>query len=191
MKRFIKTALVIFMLCSVVLMTSCGYTVYDEGIENFAECDSTIEIWANLMPMHHKFIDMFEYTDADYFYHDTAVAPGYRHIERVLVRLEYDSAVYEEAKEYCQENMVLSENNSFEHNGYIFIENIKNLQTASTHLCDYPRAFQMFVYNDSNCTLLFVGFYCTIEVKNEVEKAIEEGWGTFLKKYYGEYYSFE
>lgn len=191
MIKFSKTMAVILVLCSLVFSTSCGYNIYDEGIENFVNNDSNISICAGLMPGNHEFIDMFEYTDANYFFRDSSVAPGYRHVERVLVYFEYDPAVYEVAKEYCQENKVLSESNTFEHNGYKFVEDVECKETDAASLSDYPKSFRMFVYNDDNCTLLFMGFYCSIEVKDEVEKSIEEGWEVFLDEYFGEFYSFE
>ena len=125
----------------------------------------------------------FEYINADYHWICDEPFIGYRVCERAIFYFQYDENVYEEAKRYTLENMMLSDTVTEVYGNYIFYDNLKGND-------DFPNKFWRVAYNDNNHTLVFVAFYVSVELYDEAKLA-EEDWGAFLEKYYSEWYSFE
>ena len=98
-----------------------------------------------------------------------------------------------QAKQYCLNNMDLSETNIKELNGYVFLENLE-LAKQKNYLQNgvntkFPHHFTMFVYNDTKQTLLFMGFYCCADMHEKANLATEE-WDVFLNFFYNDFYCF-
>ena len=105
--------------------------------------------------------------------------------DKSLLYLKYDSETYSEAKAYTLEQLKLSEQIVDIYNNYYFFE---NLTSRSTCLKDnFPYSFVRFAYNDTNNTLVFIGFYSG---SGEKAKITADDWGGFLEEYYGDWYDF-
>ncbi len=167
----------IFILVCVILLSFCGCQKIEiDGVENFDEADSSMSLNSSLLPSE-DFFDKFEYVDADYKYRaefPMYFAPG---TERSIVYVEYEAETYEQAKEFCFQEMMLWDNIQ-EYNGYTFIQNMGY---------NFPKHFMMFAYNDSNCRLVFIGLY-TIEHSEDDAQEVSENWGDFVEHYFGDLY---
>ena len=175
MKKFCFTILII-MLC--ILLCSC--TPFEKhGINNYHPANSDVEI--TIFLPEGDFLNMFEYVEGDYrFYRYEKIAFAVE-IERAFMYLKYDDEVYPLAKQYVLENNYLSENSVDEYKGYIFYDRNYGERYFK------PSEFRRFAYNDSNNTLLFIGFYEGADYANVSDFP---DWGAFLEEYYGEWYDF-
>lgn len=195
MFRFLKYFLtVVSLLLVIVILSACKYNVYIEGIENFSVNDSNMSLNVCILPSD-DFIDKFEYSEGEYFYSDVNEHLLYvAGCEQSIVVLNYEEDVYEQAKEYCFENMVLSEINQFDYKGYTFTENV-GLAEAGDDLEDgvntkYPNRFNMFAYNDAENRLVFMGFYNSPDNHDDNVYLAQSDWGAFLDTYFSKYYDF-
>jgi hypothetical protein len=126
----------------------------------------------------------YSYIDGDYHYSLEESLPFYNVLERTIVYFEYAESDYQNAKAYCQENLpTLGDTATEEYNGYVFYDIYGDTN-------NYPRAFQRVVFHEEKHIILFLGLYSTDKRANAVEQDIQD-WGSFLQKYFGEYYSFE
>ena len=178
-----KRKFLILLLCC-MLLSSCAksFRNFQSGLENFHPANSDHGLCNGLMP--DDFIDSFEYLDGNYYkeYNSSGL---FRNVcERSLVYFEYDDTVYNDAKSYVTENLILGETTFATHGGYsFFINKTREYDTG------YPRNFNMYGYNDEKNTLVFLGFYVSVELYEEVDE-LSADWPAFLEKYYGEWYSF-
>lgn len=190
-KSFLCMTIIIAM-C--LLLSACKYEVYIEGVENFSVSDSNISLNLCILPSD-DFIDKFEYTKGEYYYNDVNEHWLYvANCEQSIVILNYEEDIYEQAKTYCLENMVLSEINQFDYKGYTFTENI-GLAEAWGDIEDglntkYPYRFNMFAYDDEQQCLVFMGFYSSPDRKDENVTLAETDWEAFIDIYFSQYYDF-
>ena len=199
-KRFVLALAVVLLL---TCLTGCNQLIESltvvkiSGIDNFSTQISSLSLTSCLLP-NETFFQDYPYTNGEFYYYaKMAFSSDDRQI--VFMELDYSSEIYEQAKQYCLDNMYLSEENVKELNGYIFIENL-SLPMSYEHLSNgvntkFPYFFTMFVYNDSLQKMLFLGFHCDdykAEKSDTEEKAdiASEDWGRFLKDFFGEYYDF-
>ena len=105
-----------------------------------------------------------------------------------LLWLRYDEETYFHAKECMINNIPMYEDKTYTYNSYIFYQNANfvNFQEGKSH---FPGWFTMACYNDTNHTLVFIGFYDGAHVSEEDLKR-EENWESFIDTYYGKYYDF-
>ena len=178
-----KKHLLILSLCC-LLLSSCAkdFQNFQSGLENFHSANSDHGLCDGLIP--DDFIDLFEYMDGTYYKEYTSSGLFRDVCERSLVYFEYDDITYNNAKSYAIENLILDEKQFAEYGGYSFFTN-----KTREHDTGYPRNFKVYGYNDENNTLVFLGFYVSVELYEEVD-ALANDWPAFLEKYYGEWYSF-
>jgi hypothetical protein len=171
-------------------LTSCTSTYRSDGIENFSKGDSSVSLCQNLIP--DDFIDKFEYIEADYHWFSTEKFIAIEARETVIMYFRYLDETYEEAKKYVLDNMLLSNDSTEIYGNYNFLDNFGNgnLIEDGIGTFKFPYNFSRVAYNDNNNTLIFMAFAVSVELYDEAELASED-WGAFLKKYYGEWYSFE
>lgn len=172
-----KKYCILILVCVIILSFCACEKIAFDGVENFSTAHSGLSINSSLLPSD-DFFDRFEYVDADYKYRaefKTYVSPT--GIERSIVYVEYEPEIYEQAKEFCFQEMMLRDNIQ-EYNGYTFIQNMGY---------EFPKHFNMFAYNDSNCRLVFIGLY-TIEYSEEDAQEVSENWGDFVEQYFGDLY---
>lgn len=181
MKKLLSFLLIV--ICILTFFTSCGYSNYIEGIENFSTLDSDVSLCGELIPT--DFIEKFEYTDGNYHFSTSEKYPLMYACDRAIIYFQYDPENYPEAKEYALVELKVGENEFAEHNGYHFHMNESKFDATR-----FPHMFNCVAYNDANCTLVFIGFGVSVELHEEADIAITD-WGAFLEKYFGEFYSFE
>lgn len=203
--RYLKKEFVLALAVLLLLtcLTGCSQVIESltvveiSGIDNFSPQISSMSLTSCLLPSE-TFLQDYPYTNGSFYYYEKmAFVSDDR--ELVFMELDYSSEVYEQVKQYCLDNMNLSEVNVKELNGYIFQENL-NLPKMHEHLengvnTKFPYFFTMFAYNDSLQTLLFLGFHCDDyrEKKTDTEEKADianEDWGGFLQEFFGEYYDF-
>ena len=188
MKRF-NTIVPLLVVLLIFTLVSCS-PVQITGLKQWNFTDSSTSLTKYLFP-DEDFLSCFEYLDGDYHYFDNC--KPWDHLEVAIAFTEYEDEVYLKAKQYCFDNMLLSEYNRIEYNGYVFVETLE-LPRDYKHLEDgkntnYPYHMNMFAYNDSLNRLVFLGFYCSVEGEDKAD-IIKTDFGAFLETYYSEYYDF-
>ena len=162
-----------------------------EGIENYNKSTCSVGLTANLFPSD-CFLAEFDYVKSKYHYIDKEDwAWGYA---KVFACLTYDPEVYADAKKYCLDTFLLSEEHSYIYNGYCFAEHIcyKSKSSSGEWVLesDYPKRFNMFGYHDESCTLFFVGYYNGDPNDAEKKLALSD-FPIFIQEVYKEYYDFK
>ena len=180
----------------VACVVSCS-AAEKHGIDSFDVNDSESGLTQHLLPtMDDEFLAMFKYTYGDYHYYDGILSTD-PPAEKVFMILEYEEAIYQEAKQYCIDNMCLSKDNVKTYNGYVFVENLaypremKYLKGQKN--TRFPNSFCMLGYNDLNQSLIFIGFSLGETPKSDLEKKAayaETDFGKFLDIFFSEYYDF-
>ena len=126
-----KSAFVRLILCvlSVILllsMVSCSALfpseIHDAGLDAFSTDASERGLTEYLLPSD-GFMEKYAHTNGDYHYFDNLYM-NEQAFESGFVYLEYEEATYEEAKQFCLDNMSLSAADTKEYNGYVFAENL-------------------------------------------------------------------
>ena len=186
-------------LCSCTNKNVDDEIIYDriikvDGINNFKNNEGNYELNVYLLPTD-DFVNRFDYTDIDYHYREHYESNidfvGY---EKSIVVIKYEENVYEQAKEFCLQEMTLSENYILEHNGYVFKENVELAIEQDRYREDFvysfPKRFNMFAYSDSLNCIIFLGFYCP-DYTNEDAMLTIKKWDQFLYRYYSDVYCFE
>ena len=181
MKKLLSSFLIIICI-TLNIFTSCGYSNYIEGIENFSILDSDISLCRQLIPV--GFIENFEYINGNYHYSTNEKYPLMYACDRVIIYFQYDPMKYWEAKDYAMTNLTLEDNEFSEYNGYHFYLNKSEFDSTQ-----FPNMFNCIAYNDTNYTLVFIGFGVSVELFEEASIATTD-WATFLEKYFCEYFSF-
>lgn len=181
-----KKLLAVILCCvTVFLLCSCFDSNYViEGIENFSTGDGSIELNDYILPSE-DFIEKFENTDIQYRYYGSLHSD-----DRSIVAITYTQDVYKQAKEYCLEEMVLSDSMIMEYNGYTFIENVELPIVLKEYGRGLPHHFNMFVYNDTLNRLIFLGAYLSDFYKATPQKTqdVVENWGAFVETYFSDIY---
>ena len=171
-----------------------------DGLETFSPQTCSVGYCYHLFPADERnkqegesFLNTFAYTEGNFAALTEELPLWEPTLCREIAYLTYSPGVYEEAKQYALDNFVLSEENRFSYNGYVFIENITyastrhNAEVERLNYLDengenkkFPQKFNMFAYNDEKKTLVFLGFYYS----DEVAPLTNENIGDFLKEYY-------
>ena len=160
-----------------------------DGIENFDKFEGSIEINQYILPSD-TFLEEFNYLDIDYHYRER-----YKTIfsivgtDRSLITIYYEQEEYQQAKEYCLQNMQLLESNRVEYNGYVFIDNVKleTLRNNNIPTSQFPDYFNMFIYNDDLNCLMFMGFGGEDNYGFDAQE-VKDNWGEFLEKHFSDVY---
>jgi len=183
--------IIIFLLCfATVFLCSCGSEYSIDGYENFQTSHSHYELNHYLVPSL-DFTELFQYTDIDYYYREEYNSL-FDFTERSFLVVKYEKQIYEQAKEYCFQNMQLSDTNFVEYNEYVFIENteLATKQDRNGTLSSFPNWFNMFSYNDNSNSLLFLGFYNSNYTSDDAQN-VRDNWGAFLEKHFSDIYDWE
>lgn len=163
-----------------------------EGIEYFFDGESEFEINVWILPSD-DFLERFDYTNAEYCFD-----VKYKHYlsmlgnERSLIAINYEQSSYEDAKAFCLQEMVLSDSNRVEYNGYTFIENIRIAKdpTGNSYSSQFPQYYNMFAYNDNLQCLIFIGRYDLQMDHSVTAQDILSNWGEYLNEQFSDIYSF-
>ena len=194
----ISVFLLLFLLCSCTNESKECNKIYNRilevnGIDNFKNNEGNYELNVYLLPTD-DFINRFDYTDIDYHYREHYESyvdfVGY---EKSIVVIKYEEEIYEQAKQFCFEEMNLSETYTLKYNTNVFIENIElglaQNRYSEDFVYTFPKRFNMLAYNDSLNCLIFLGFYCP-DYTNEEAMLIIKNWGQFLNHHFSDVYDF-
>ena len=194
-----KRLMAILLCCLMVLtLCSCGDRFNGEkysekfnvdGIENFDKFEGSIEINQYILPSD-TFLEEFNYLDIDYHYRNNfKTIFSIFGTERSLITIHYEQEEYQQAKEYCLQNMQLLESNRVEYNGYVFIDNVKlkTLRNNNITRSEFPHYFNMFGYNDDLNCLVFIGFFGEDYWVDDAQQ-VKDNWGAFLEKHFSDVY---
>lgn len=179
--------LIILVVCLGILPV---FRQHNAGLENFAPEDSTLSLCQNLYPSR-DFLECFPYIHGDYQYDyngilldSYAVAFSY---------LTYTPEQYVQAKQFCSQQFSNTDSHQYHIGDYHFIEHLcytsKSEEGKYIPTCQYPECFNMFAYNDSLCTLLFLGYY-EPNLDTETQMALSD-FSTFFRKHFSRYYELE
>ena len=139
-----------------------------------------------------ELIHLYDYLSADYYcsYNDSLLPHNI--LERSLYYFEYTEQNYQGAKDYCQNNIrYIGDEITEEYNGYKFYDYYGNRSKETYHHCDnFPKAFKRVAFNDEKKTIVFLGVYTSGKRTDEMAEDVKD-WGTFLNKYFSDYYRFE
>ena len=175
-------------LCGIALLfCSCSSEYSVDGYENFQVNHSHYELNNYILPTT-DFVDIFQNIDVEYFYREEYKSAN-QFVERSFLVINYEKAIYEQAKEYCLQNMQLSGSGYMEYNGYRFVENIKlaKMQNRYETPGSFPHWFNMFAYNDNANCLIFMGFYSP-DYSSDDAQNVCDNWGEFIEKHFSDIY---
>ena len=147
----------------IIILILCALPVFGNqisGIENYSPADSTLSLSKHLYPSD-DFLCRFDYTDGDYqYYYNGVMLDGYA---VAFSLLQYCPEQYKAAKQFCLQNFTKTDEHQYQVNGYHFMEHLcyeKEIGVREYAVsCLYPEMFNMFGYNDSIHTLIFLGYY--------------------------------
>ncbi len=188
-KRVFLTLTIVFILLG--MCTSCRMELYFDSLEEYRKgveahgignSNTEIDIAFAFLPSQ-TFISDYVYTDGGYHYYEDSrfwlTKP-----EKSFLWLRYSEDVYLEAKAFMLEKIPNDdEDHIYPYGDYVFYLNFD---------MDFPLWFTMACYNDTNCTLMFIGFYIFESQDEGKEHKWERisDWENFIDTYYGEYYDF-
>ena len=173
-----------------LMLPSCASNYEIRGLDEYLGGRSSVEI--DQFSGVDELTKNFECLECDYYsaYREQFIC--YNTCETALLYFRYDEEEYLSAKEYCREVMQYLGDEAVEVYGdYMFYDYYeKRPKDESYHCDDYPEAFKRVAFNDVNHTIVLLGIYTSDKVSKELEQDVLD-WGAFLKKYYGEAYSFD
>lgn len=177
-----------FITILLVLLLLIGCSSIDrEGIESFNSADCEVQLLKYLFP-DDGFPDLYHYKECEYQYHDP------NNLQDPVIAFAYFVYApedYNNAKTYCIENWEFCELHHYEHNDFTIFEHlshhIRNEDNEIVTGCDYPNHFNMFAYNDSDCTLLFLGYYSS-EADSSANQLAQTDFGAFYEEVFSQYY---
>lgn len=181
-----KKHIILLLCCVALFLCSCSSDYKVDGYENFNLNHSHYELNLYILPST-DFADTFKYTDIEYHYREEYQSTTH-FVERSIVAINYEKEIYQQAKEYCIQNMQLAGSSAIEHNGYTFIENTKLAAGQDRLGKSFPHWYNMFAYNDTSNSLLFIGFYGSDYTSNDAQN-IRDNWGLFWEKHFSDIHS--
>ena len=189
MKRLKKWLIAFAVLVAVFLLMGMlpVFKSQISGIENYNPADSTLGLCQRLYPSE-DFLSRFQYESGDYeYYYNGVLEDSYAVAFSVLA---YTPEEYEAAKEYCFQQFTNTDEHRYQVGDYHFVEHLwqtKETETGEWEIyCDFPEMFNMFAYNDTNHTLLFLGYY---EPDGEAETQLAlTDFEAFYQQHFSKYY---
>lgn len=180
--------IVIILVLGIVVCTKPIMKDQVSGIENFSPADSTLSLCQKLFPSN-DFLQQFAYEEGDYQYYFNGKLVGGQ--ATAFAVLKYDAEQYQAAKEYCVQQFEPTDEHQYQVGNFVFQEHLchngKNSEGKYVPSCHYPKIFNMFAYNDSEHTLLFIGFYS--DADPSITSLALTDFPAFYEQYFGQYYS--
>ena len=177
-RTIMKKAICILMLLSMIIVfSSCSDRI--EGLENFSVHDSSVETSKYLFPCE-DFIDRFEYTDGNYYY-DYWSNIGYSR-DKSFAYFVYTPEVYQEAMDFTLNNMSFLDENTYEFNGYTFVQQDVSEFVPSPR--NFPEWFWMMFYSEERGVIGFFGYYSAIHL---IEIRADEDFEGFIRYEFPDY----
>ncbi|MBE6548274.1 MAG: hypothetical protein E7667_05285 [Ruminococcaceae bacterium] len=192
-----KTIVALIILLVAMTLCSCGHELIEiHGFDEYFQegkgfrTSSTVEIDHFFDKKDTSFVDNFECIERDFHYVEEGTFNN--RYEKVILYFKYNDDEYEGAKAYCREILEYLGDEAVEQYGnYEFFDYYGNRpKDEHYHNDNFPGAFKRVAFNDSNNSIVFLGIYTTGQKTEEMAEDVKD-WGVFLKKYFGEYYSFD
>ena len=173
-----KNIFILILLNVIILFSSClDYRI--DGLENFSTYDSELETSKYLFPCE-DFIDRFEYTEGNYYY-DHWSNIGYNR-DKSFAYFVYTPEVYQEAMDFTLNNMSFLDENTYEFNGYTFVQQDVTEFVASPR--NFPHWFWMMFYSKERNIIGFLGYYCQ---PTEQKIRADEDFESFIRYEFSNY----
>ncbi len=180
MKKILIYVLILIMTLNMLTSCSSICIVEEKGIENYNYYTSGVETTAYILPSK-DFIIKYNYIDGDYYYYNKFTLSVC--IDKAFLFFEYDVQTYEEALDFSKENMPLLNENTFEFNGYTFIQQDVSIH-SSEEMSKFPEKFWMMFYSEERNIIGFFGYY---QEADEQNIRADEDFEGFVKYEFPEY----
>ncbi len=179
-KRYILLLLV-FVVSLSLCSCSSSTVVISQGLENYTGVESNY----GLCPGEalNTLMAEFDYVNGDFYYYDKSNIGGSIE-EYTIAYFTYTEHIYDQVKPRVQELFIIRGEEICSYNGYRFFE-------YGELLPGRPIWLRMVAFSDKTSTVVFIGFHGNEETKAANADLLENDWGGFLKKYYGEHFAFE
>ena len=190
MRKILSLVMLLFSILFTLI--SCTEPTEKRGISNYHIANSESSLSLRLLPSD-DFLEKFDYVDGDYYYisRETIISLG---DEQEIMYLVYEEDIYDDAKDFVFQRLLLSKEHRYSYNGYEFIENIGQLEGRDPNVVNdrFPYWFNMVAFNDEKQTIVFLGFNMPEKLLTaEIEQLLTfEDMGAFLKKYFS-FYDFD
>ncbi len=191
-----KVSVLFCLILILLLFPSCagkGYIIEKTGMTEYRFSEGFFEINHCILPSG-DFITQYSPVAEDYHYIAT-----FEHKfdiecdEKSIIIFRYAPSVYQEAKAYCLSEMDLRDIGIPDLNGYCFLENYRLALGREDELKNgckaFPMWYNLFAYNDSGNTLVFIGGYnpeCNWDGIEEDAKRIIDDWPNYVEQYFPE-----
>lgn len=198
MKKYIRIISVVLAFALMLVLCSCDSRYETHGIDEYTHGDfksgnygdSSTEI-DEFGLEDTRFFSDYPYIDAGFDWVETAKFEFFDICETAILYLEYDEDVYKDAKQFCFENIgYLCDEPSEQYKDYLFYDFYHTDTDEENFRNNYPEVFKRVAFNDEENKIVFLGIYTSDKISEEIVDDVND-WGEFLKKYYGEYYSFD
>ncbi len=173
------------------LLDSSSYTIEEVGKEEFGRDGGVVELGVCLLPDDEfttRFSSVSEiYHFVAYYKHHWSTAGQ----ENMIVVLQYEPSVYEEAKAYCLDKMRLLDIGVPDYKNFRFIENIELAEGQDRikdgNVLSFPEHFNLFAFNDLDHKLAFIGYYSPdYTCSNADRKKVLDDWASFVEENFPE-----
>ena len=189
-----KLLSICLLLVCVFSLSSCYQDLYYDSLEEYAEYISQSKLGHSGVELDHpthflpsnSFINDFEYIDGEYNFYEEDLLRLSNTPSISLLWLRYEEETYLCAKDYMTTHIPMHGNKIYTYNSYVFYQNA-NFVTLKGE-SRFPDWFTMACYNDTNCTLVFIGFCGFGDDIPVLEN--DNDWKDFIDKNYGKYYNF-
>lgn len=184
-----RKLVILLLLVLLLISTSACSTVNISGLENYGTADCSYELSRDLFP-DETFLSLFDYCSGNYVLECNDGLGGGN--STAFAFLTYSPETYEDAKQYCMDNLVICNEHLFSLAEFEFRERLSHfVRNDAGDLaigCRYPEWFNMFAYCDKSYTLVFMGYYNPDLIGNDLE---QPDFATFVEMVYSKYYDFD
>lgn len=194
-RKIISLISLVFLSVFILSITSCSPMVYEvHGMDEYfnGSIPGNSETEMDEFDGVDSLYNGFNCISADYDYKETQTLPFIEVLEVAILVFRYEELDYQNAKQFCFENMqYIGQTPSEAYNGYDFYDYYENRPKEEYYYNDnFPYGFKRVVICDEKNEILLLGVNVSVERYEEIDDDVKD-WGTFLEKYFGEYYSFE
>ena len=145
-----RVCCILLALLSVLVFSACDSSYEIPGLDRFSENICSFGTCDRLLPGDKTFLSSYEYEDGSFYYW----TDGDYHQAKAFVRLQYSEDVYANAKA-AAENCYYYSVTQYKYDGFVFSEPRQYFDEEYSLRSE----MQMFGYDDSTCTLVFISSY--------------------------------
>ena len=188
-----------------VFLTSCCYEIEKNDLYDYKQYISESGIGYSDVELDHPdyflpsrtFLTDYEYLTGNFYYYENSPfcdtdEHKYKP-DRSFISLTYNKETYCLAKANVLKNIAVYNEKYYHYNDYQFYINKNFMDSIDTQdSTKMPSWFTMVCYNDTNNTIIFLGFSQSYpKLDDKYLYNIDNNWGDFIKQYYGDLYNFD